>query len=613
MKKQYIFDIEANGLDPDKIYCLSNTKGKTLTRYDQMIKFLTSADVLIGHNIILFDIPVVEKLLGIKIKAKLVDTLALSWYLYPKRVKHGLADWGEFFGVKKPTIDDWENLPLEEYIHRCGEDVKINEKLWNKMWKHLLELYNNDEDTVWRFINYLTFKMSCVRKQEKNRWKLNVEKCKLVRDTIEKDVSSSMKELERHMPKIPITRMVSPPKKPFKIDGTLSATGLRWRELTKKKGFPNNYNKPIKVITGYKEPNAGSIPQIKQWLFDLGWKPVTFKYERDKATGKVRKIEQVNLPFGGGLCKSVKKLYAREPSLKYLDGLFLARHRYNILKGFLRDQKDGYLKASIGGLTNTLRFKHSEIVNLPKVGVKYGKEVRGVLTCGENELLCGTDLSSLEDKLKQHYIFPYDPEYVKEMNVPGFDPHLDLANRAGVLTLDQVERHKNGKENHKDVRHKFKSTNYACQYGAQGATVARTAGVPIKEGESLVEAYWERNWAIKAVSKDQKVKTVNAQKWLLNPINGFYYSLRAEKDRFSTLVQGTGVYVFDKWLAYALKQGIVLLGQFHDEWISRILKGNEEIEENIIKNSIKKLNNTLKLNVPIGCEVQFGKTYAEIH
>lgn len=74
---QAIFDIEANGLTPDRIHCLSvnvDNKIKSTTNYDNMRTFFGRATVLIGHNIARFDVPVLERLLGIKIKCKIVDT-----------------------------------------------------------------------------------------------------------------------------------------------------------------------------------------------------------------------------------------------------------------------------------------------------------------------------------------------------------------------------------------------------------------------------------------------------------------------------------------------------------------------------------------------------------
>tara|TARA_R110000796_G_scaffold69006_2_gene157662 strand:- start:293 stop:541 length:249 start_codon:yes stop_codon:yes gene_type:complete len=76
----YIFDLECNGFNPDRIHCIV-ANGEEVDK--SFFEALTSDDRLIGHNIIRFDIPVLERLLGIKIKAQLIDTLALSWYLTP--------------------------------------------------------------------------------------------------------------------------------------------------------------------------------------------------------------------------------------------------------------------------------------------------------------------------------------------------------------------------------------------------------------------------------------------------------------------------------------------------------------------------------------------------
>jgi DNA polymerase III alpha subunit (gram-positive type) len=72
---------------------------------------------------------------------KWIDTLSLSWYLYPERNRHGLADWGQDLGVAKPKVDDWQNLSFDEYAHRCQEDTKINWMLWKKMERRLSEIY----------------------------------------------------------------------------------------------------------------------------------------------------------------------------------------------------------------------------------------------------------------------------------------------------------------------------------------------------------------------------------------------------------------------------------------------------------------------------------------
>ena len=51
--------------------------------------------------------------------------------------------------------------------------------------------------------------------------------------------------------------------------------------------------------------------------------------------------------------------------------------------------------------------------------------------------MLGADIKSLEDSTKQHYIWEYDQKYVEDMQVPGFDPHLDIAVLSGLMTEDE--------------------------------------------------------------------------------------------------------------------------------------------------------------------------------
>ena len=79
-----VFDVEADNLleDATKIHCLSYTSdGKnynTLFYYQDMRDLILSQNGLIGHNIVRYDKPLLEKILGIRIKARLFDTLAMS-------------------------------------------------------------------------------------------------------------------------------------------------------------------------------------------------------------------------------------------------------------------------------------------------------------------------------------------------------------------------------------------------------------------------------------------------------------------------------------------------------------------------------------------------------
>jgi len=612
-----VFDIETDGLldKLTKIHVISwmGSDGNVhhTHDYEAMRLFFTEAKVLIGHNIVRFDIVAVEKVLGIKVKARLIDTLALSWYLNHERIKHGLEGYGIEYGVPKPVITDWSSLTPEDYAHRCDEDVKINTRLWRDLDLKLNRLYPDLEDKD-RFIDYLTFKMDCAREQEALRWKLDVPMAQKAYDEIVVLKEEKVEQLSHAMPKRILTRVVTQPKNMYRKNHSLSAHGEKWEELCKE------YKQPVTtqsfvVKTGEELGNPNSNDQVKDWLYSLGWQPITFKFVRDKETGDERMIAQIRNE--SDLCESVKDLAEVDPAVDLLDGLTVLTHRAGILKSFLECHIDGYLKAEIAGLTNTLRFKHSKpLVNLPSVDKPYGDIIRGCLTCPEGYTLAGADMVSLEDTTKRHYMQPLDPDYVEDMSREGFDPHLDLAKFAGTVTQDDIDAYNRGERpDLKKVRKSYKVVNYSATYGIGAAKLARGTGLSVKEAKALLEAFWSRNWAIKQVSEGVRTRELFGSMWLQNPVSKFWYSLRSDKDRFSTLNQGTGVFCFDTWVALCRKNGINTVGQFHDEIIALVELGKEKQVERLMHWAATKLNERVQLNVPLGADVQFGKTYASIH
>lgn len=634
-------DIEADGLleDASKIWCASFTElsaknqvlqSFTLTDYDEIKAMFTNPDhILVMHNGYSYDAAVVEKVLDVKVKAEIFDTLWYSWYLYPKALRHGLEAHGEDLGIAKPEIDDWENLELEDYIHRCEEDVKIQTALWLQMYKHFKLLYDNPK-SIFHCIRHLNFKAKVRAMQEGEGWKLKVDSAQELSELLQDKYDEATQQLEANMPKVPVYAVKKRPSKPFKANGDLSAHGQKWVNIVEANVSPDvydravDYDKEIKIITKYKEPNSGSPAQIKAWLNSLGWVPTSFKHKRDKETNEVKMIPQVKNPDTEELCESIVMMCEDNPELKYLEEYSVLKHRIGVVNGLLRDvDEDGFVQATANGITNTLRLRHKVCVNIPSLRKPWGKEIRSLFIASfENLELCGSDMSSLEDRTKQHYMWKHDPEYVKEMQAEGFDPHLDMAIFANLMTEEDSNWYKNASEEDSHtarykslgkIRHGGKSTNYSATYGAKGPTIARAAGVSEELGQKLYDGYWERNWSLTAIADECVVVQSRGMKWLYNPVAKIWYFLKAEKDRFSTLNQGTGTYAFDRWIYYILEARPQINAQFHDEGIFELKKGNREAMTKILKDAIKKVNDELKLNRDLDCDVQFGNNYAEIH
>jgi DNA polymerase I-like protein with 3'-5' exonuclease and polymerase domains len=166
----------------------------------------------------------------------------------------------------------------------------------------------------------------------------------------------------------------------------------------------------------------------------------------------------------------------------------------------------------------------------------------------------------------------------------------------------------------KAMRGPAKVTNYSSLYGVGKVKLAREAGMKVKDAEALITAFWDMNWAIKRVAKDAYIKTLpDGSMWVKNPVSGFYYSLRNDRDVWSTLNQGTGVFVFDMWVLKCRAKGVVFPMQYHDEHLSYVKIGNQDRQKKLLQDAMREVNETLKLNVEITSDIQFGDNYASVH
>jgi len=640
-----VIDMESDGLldTITKIHCvcyydIDTQEAVALTDYMDIIRLLSQDNLtIIGHNIMRFDVPAFQKILGLQVNCRKIDTLALSWYLYPKREDHNLYKWGNDLGVVKPQIDDWLNLEEEDYINRCTEDVKINSKLFFLQLEYLFKMYNNDVVAVDRIMGYLTWKLECAAEQEQVKWRLDVLRVIDNLEVLLREREEKFNILREVMPPAIKYAVRMKPKKFTTKDGSVSALGKKWLRLLHEHHLPEYHNSGVTVEVKRDKGNPGSHDQLKEWLFSMGWIPETFRYVREDYNKPLRSIPQISLLDGSDICDSIKKLYEVKPELQQLESFFVIKHRIGILEAFLdhRD-KDNFLQAGIAGFANTLRFQHvAPLTNLPTVSKGYGSYVRECLIApSPKHILCGADMSALEDSTKQHYMYYYDPGFVAEMQEEGFDPHLDVGLQGKMLAEDDIEFYKwyekrrdldnlNGQrlteeenrryKNIKKTRGDAKKVNFSAVYGVGVTKLSLTTGWHRDKTQKMLNVYWKRNWAVKKVSQNCMVKTVNGQMWLFNPVSRFWYSLRFEKDKFSTLNQGTGVYCFDTWVRKVRNKGICICGQFHDEVVFPLLPKHREEVRAKLQAAIEETNNELKLNVKLRISVAYGNSYADIH
>lgn len=165
-----VFDLETNGLlnDVTRIHCLVIYDSKADETYVfndegseepivRGIQLLEEADVICGHNVISYDIPVIEKLYPwFSSKALVVDTLLLSrlyhadMYEVDKKLdnsrmplqlrgRHSLESYGYRLGEYKGSFGkttDWKewSQDMQDY---CEQDVKVTTKLCDHFHPYL--------------------------------------------------------------------------------------------------------------------------------------------------------------------------------------------------------------------------------------------------------------------------------------------------------------------------------------------------------------------------------------------------------------------------------------------------------------------------------------------
>ena len=391
-----IFDLESDGLynDVTKIHCVviyDIQSGRTFSYgpndISNAIRHLDSATVLIGHNILFYDIPVFKKLHSIEFKARIIDTLICTRLIWPKETLYDLDEeqyqnvppkqkgsaslkaWGYRLADHKIEFHDFSEYS-QEMLDYCIQDVRVTEKLWN----HII----NQQYPPSALVLEHEFAQK-INKQIRTGIPFDVDKCLDIVDVLRDKKQKLEDALKKLFPPIKRSEIFTP-----KVNN-------------KRRGYVKGV--PFEKVS-YDEFNPGSRKQIIERLREkYQWIP---EGKTEKGNPKLDDEVLEKLPF---------------PEAKTLAGYMLVNKRL----GQIADGNNAWLKLvnnetgrihgdviTNGTITGRCSHRNPNCSQVVANGKPYGKECRSLFHAPYDWDLIGVDAKALELRCLAGYLALWD-------------------------------------------------------------------------------------------------------------------------------------------------------------------------------------------------------------
>lgn len=611
-----IFDLEANGLyyEATEIHCISlKVDDKPTEIYtsrplrgvqgtiEDALDLLSQSDIIIGHNVINYDIPLIKKLYPEWEYKECLDTLILSRLSNPNlgakdvfrksvppRLKgsHSLKAWGYRLRKLKGDFGETESWDVltQEMADYCKQDVVVTYALYQKMVEA-----NIPTEAVWLEHEFAKI----IDRQEKYgvyfdvqaARKLHIELMEEI-DTAEENLFKVFKPLDTWTPK-------TYPANPIKKDGTKSVAFLNQESLgCRYEDGVWGYYKTV-------EFNPSSRQNIARWLTEVyGWQATEFT---EKGTPIINEGVLSELDF---------------PEGKILAHYFIVTK----MIAMIAEGKNAWLKmvttdSRIHGRVNTLgavsrRCTHSSpnLAQVPSARSYKGAEARALFRAPTGKRFVGCDADGLELRTLSHYMARFDggkyglavDEGVKDK---GTDIHTLNQKSAGLPTRDDA-----------------KTFIYAFLYGAGDAKIGEIVKGTAEDGKRLKDSFFRKIPAIKTLV-EQVALTYKAS-GTLKALDGNPFHIRAAHSALNTLLQGAGALVMKYYLVFADKElqkhfkvGVEyeFVLNVHDEVQVECDAGVADKVASILEKAFDEVTTHLKFRIPLRGTAVIGDSWAQTH
>ncbi len=353
---------------------------------DTLLKTLEDNPLVVAHNGIFFDFPILNRLWNTKIKASMcVDTLVMSRLMSPNRENgHSLAAWATRLGTSKIEFTDFDGGLTPEMQEYCVRDVEVLEKVYNELLQEQ-QRYGFSQQSI-----DLEHKVAIIiARQERNGFRFDLPKAMVLLAGLKDKMASIETSLQFIFPPI-VTERIS------------EKTGKRLKD-------------DVEVF------NPGSRQQIAKRLQEKGWQPKKFT-EKGQVIVDESTLAGVDIPEARAIAE-------------YL----LIQKRVAMVESWIESVSEAQrIHGKVitnGAVTGRMTHHSPNMAQVPSVGSEYGGECRELFTVPAGYKLVGIDASSLELRMLAHYM--KDKDYAKEV-VEG-DIHTKNQNAAGLQTRAQAK------------------------------------------------------------------------------------------------------------------------------------------------------------------------------
>ena len=644
----YFFDLESDGLleditklhslvlinmDTRAVHSFAGELGWGFERIEKGLKMLMEADMIVGHNIIKYDIPAIQKLYPwFKPKAVVRDTLVctrlVAGDLFDRDVtfnrtkkamgkpdlclpgkqmgSHSLKAWGIRLGEHKGDFSenaDWSTWTPEMQSY-CEQDVRVTARLWD--WVKRQEPTERSLELEHRFAEIIAM-------QERQGFAFNVKA----------GVDLYQRLVKRRLELAQGLKEAFPPE-------TVEETFIPKVNNAKQgyvRGVP--FTKTREVVF-----NPSSRQMIAKRLRQLGWEP-----EEYTPTGEAKIDETVlsRLPY---------------PQANLLAEHFLIEKRIGQLaegdQAWLRLERNGRIHGSVntnGAVTGRCTHSRPNVAQVPSVGAPYGEECRALFHASKGMKQVGIDLSGLELRCLAHFMAKWDGGAYGEILLTG-DIHW-----ANVQALGLVEGERDDTQLlHKLARNGAKTFIYAFLYGAGDEQIGsvvldiimglKKAGLP---WEDLAKKYFgstkdpdkdalkragsrlKKSFLSKtpAILKLKEAVTEAAKKGFIIGLDGRKLTIRSAHAALNTLLQSAGALIakqatinaYDELSARGFIWGVdyAQVAHVHDEMQFEAREGIEETVGQIVVEAMQKAGRDFNFRLPIDGEFKTGNNWKDCH